>query len=54
MKLTHQFICCADCGMELEVLDDDFQVGEIQCPECGYINYLDEGEIEYEFEERDF
>lgn len=50
MELKHVFIECIVCGAEIEVLDDDREWGEVECPNCGYVNELDE----LGFDEREF
>ncbi len=36
---------CEKCGVELEGRPVNCCVGEITCPACGYLNYLDEAII---------
>lgn len=42
MQVIHRFISCIVCGAEIEVYDEDFEAGEVECPECGFPNEVEE------------
>ncbi len=46
MKLIHVFWKCLRCGTEIEILEDDFEYGVIECDKCGYSMEIDD----YRFE----
>lgn len=37
MLITHRIVKCRNCQTEIEVLDDELDVGYIRCPECQFL-----------------
>lgn len=47
MKIIHTFIKCLHCMKELEVTDEDFERGDLDCHICGYLNEFTDQRIAF-------